>query len=206
MPIISREDGRLVAVAGSSRMGKTAWTLQQVKGHQRVIVWDIKGEYVAAGFEKINSVRALLEKLKGHKTAGRLAYKGNVGEFNEFCWAAFRWGMFWPCTIIVDETSDVTQQGKAPEQWGEIIRKGMGYGIHTYGLTQSPAESDKTIWRNATCKHVHYLAEPADRAAVADRLDCTPEEIGALRPLEYLEKDTQEGDGIAQLKRGRVVF
>jgi hypothetical protein len=201
-----RETGAINAVSGSSQCGKSTWVLQEIEDHQRVLVWDTsKPQYAAHGFQRITSLQELYKILRDNpKGKGRYAYQGRMEDFDAWCWAALAWVKLFPATLVVEESSDVTHQGKAPDGYGEIIRKLMGLGGHLFDITQSPAESTKTIWRNATRKHTHYLSEPADRESVAARLDCNADEIKALAPYEFLERDTMQGGPHAELVKGKT--
>lgn len=202
--IEQREDGVLIAVAGSSRWGKTAWVLQQLRGAQRIIVRDPRMEYVAPlNARRVDSVQELAALLReAGQYEGRFCYTGPDSGFDALCRLAYAWGMLWPMVFVCEENSDVTNSGKAPAGWGELMRKGLYYGNVIYSITQRPAESDKTVWGNATLKHIHGFTRPEDREYIARQMGCDVGVIEALQPLDYLEQRI----GSADLTKGRVVF
>lgn len=202
-----RDDGVLTAVAGASRMGKTGWTKQQIKTAPRLLIWDIRGEYINPddhgwpGCERIDSIPALAKRLRETKTGkARIAYWGDVADFNAWAGLAYLWGQYWPAVIVGEEISDVTNPGKAPPGWGQMIRKGLYYGNHIYAITQRPAECDKTVWGNATRIHSHGFVLPRDIEFMAGTLGVPVERVEALGPLEYLERIAGE----KQVRAGKL--
>jgi len=198
-----RTDGSLVVVCGSSRSGKTAWTMQQIKKASRVLVWDLKHDPrdYRDGFQVIDNemlhARALKDAGKG---PGRYRFQAvRPGQFDFWCRCALAWGKIAPCVIVAEELADVTSPGKAPGGWGRLVRTGRGFGIDTYAITQRPAESDKSSFGNASLFHCGMLARRRDRQYMADEMDCDRALLDALRPLDWVERVPGGG-----LKTGRV--
>lgn len=196
-----RREGRLYAVTGASRSGKSLWTAQQVAGERRLLVWDLLGEWSARyRCQRIGSIRELAGALGG--SSSRLAFHqtaGMVGAFPAFCRLAWIWVRLAQGALVIEETASVTQPGKAPEEWGDIVRMGLRYGVNIYALTQRPAESDKTAFGNASVIHAGRAVTPRDRATMAEYLDVPKDRVAALKPLEYIER---HADGM--LNFGRV--
>lgn len=185
----TREDGVMVAVAGVSRSGKSWRVKKTVAGAPRALVWDIRGEYHDEGFTIIKTIPELAAALGDHaRTKGRFAYWGEIADFSDFCRLAYLWAQLWPSVIVADEIADVTNPGKAPDQWGRLIRKGLYYGAHIYSITQRPQECDKSVWGNATYLQCFRMLSPKDRAYMADRLSVNPAEIESLEPYHYIER------------------
>lgn len=197
-----RREGQLFAVTGSTRSGKTLWTAQQIARARRVLVWDLLGEWSSRyRCERVTSLAALGARIAANNMPGRVAYwrPGMVDDFDTFCRLAWVWCRQAPGVLVVEELSSVTQPGKAPLPWGDIVRMGLRYGLTIYAITQRPAESDKTTFGNATCIHAGRAAFPNDRAMLAKYLNCPVAEIAALQPLQFIEY-WQTGQHI----RGRV--
>jgi hypothetical protein len=190
--IVKRPDGRLVAVAGASRSGKTHWTAEQVKACRRLLVWDYKGEWhLRYRCRRVRSFGELRELVKSTAPPARLAFHVefmDADAFNLFCRYAWLWVRQAEGTLIVEETASVTSPGKAPRPWGEILRMGLGYGANVFALTQRPAESDKTALGNASIVHCHRMGTTDDRAYMAKLLDVPIAQVQALKPREWIER------------------
>ena len=106
------------------------------------------------------------------------------------------WG--W-ATVVVEELADVTSSSKAPQGWGDVLRKGRAIGLKIYGLTQRPAESDKTIIGNASLFHAGRQSRSADRKYMAAELNLSAEDL-LLDDGEYIEFSPAK----MTYKRGKV--
>ena len=191
-----RPDGEAILVCGSRGSGKSGWTRQRCEGAQRLLIWDSVGEWSRDRI--VTPVRTLTELhrliVADLATPGpfRYGYTGpvNAKTFHTFCKLAFVWmkaaagGV-----LVIEELADVTSPGKAPEGWGEIIRKGRHYSGSIYGLTQRPAESDKTLAGNADVIHTGRLSFPTDRKTLAEYLDIPVDQVTALPSLHWIERD-----------------
>lgn len=189
MTLQHRREGKLHAVTGASRSGKSLWTAQQVAGARRLLVWDLLGEWSTRyRCERVATLQDLAAAM--HGPAARLAYHrpGMVGDFATFCRLAWVWVRLAPGALVIEETATVTSPGKAPAEWGDILRMGLRYGVDIYALTQRPAESDKTAFGNASVIHAGRAVTPGDRAMIAQYLDVSIDQVKALKPLEFLER------------------
>lgn len=192
-------EARIIVVCGSSGSGKSAWVKQQLAGAARVCAWDPDGEYAELrGFTAITRARDL-PRVLARSRAGRFAFVAPLAAFDHWALCVFGWGN---CVAIAEETADVTSPGKAPPGFGQLIRKGRRRGITLYAITQRPSESDKTALGNATRLHVCQMVRAKDRAYMAAELDCPPENLAALKPLEFIERDMRTGE----ILRGIVKF
>jgi len=201
-----RPDGEAILVCGSRGSGKSGWTRQQCESVTRLLVWDSVGEWSRDGL--VTPISSLPELRTWIVQAGtgpcRYGYTGRVSteNFETFCRLSIVWLKAAPGVLVVEELADVTSPGKAPDGWGEIIRKGRHYGGRIYGLTQRPAESDKTIAGNADVIHCGRLSFPTDRKTLAEYLDVDVKMITALPSLHYLERDMRD----RTLRRGVLSF
>lgn len=201
-------DGRRIYVTGASGSGKTTWTKQATADAARLLVWDVEGQWhdVAQPVEEgAELVRLLLDP----DGPPRLAFvPRSLSSFDWWARVAFSAGRLpgrAPLAVVAEETADVTHPGKAPDGWGVLIRRGRKWGIDVYGLTQRPAESDKTLLGNASLVWVGHLPSSADRRYVANRIGLDPTALD-LAPLEFITwypggPTPEEG-----IPRGRVTF
>lgn len=194
-------DGTAVLVCGSRGSGKSGWTRQQCEGAERLLVWDSVGEWsrdrLVTPVRSLQQLHQLITADLASPGAFRYGYTGpvNAKTFNTFCKLAFVWMKAAPGgVLVVEELADVSSPGKAPQGWGEIVRKGRHYSGRIYGLTQRPAESDKTLAGNADVIHCGRLSFPTDRKTLAEYLDVDVEQITALPSLHYIERDMRSRD------------
>lgn len=201
-PVERRADGELTAVIGASRTGKTSYTLTRTAGVQPLLVWDPDGQWTAMRQAREVTRAELIHLTRTLGPAGRLCYVAPpiAAEFDFFCRIAWSWARLAPSTIVVEELADVTNPGKAPAGWGVLIRRGLKYGTNIIATTQSPAESDKTVIRNALRVACFLLEQDTDQLYVARRIGVPLEQVAGLKRLEYLERIR----GVDQVRHGRV--
>ncbi|MEW8411361.1 MAG: hypothetical protein AB2696_21215 [Candidatus Thiodiazotropha sp.] len=196
---MSNKQANIIVVCGGSGSGKSAWVKRQIAKDRRVLIWDVNDEYEGI---KVSSRRELIAAVKGNKTKTfRVRYVPPVvspEEFSFWCEVAFIAGNL---TAIAEETADVTSPGKAPPGWGQVVRRGRHQRLTVYGITQRPAESDKTIIGNATLIHCCMMKREQDRAYMAREMGVPFEEVDQLRQLEWLEVSDS-----GQKNRGKLTF
>ncbi|MDZ7593211.1 MAG: hypothetical protein U0932_01040 [Thiobacillus sp.] len=195
---LQTNDGRLYVIAGASRSGKTAWTVRAIKGARRVIVWDVEAQWCELpGFRKI-STRAELFAAIQKPGPGKLAYVagGDIGpEFDFWAGCVKYWGQYCgPCVAVAEELADVTSQGKAPGNWGILLRRGMKRGISIYAISQRWAEADKTAMGNASEFVIFRMSSGDDVAYMARKTRIQVGELEGLKPLEFVRMDAATGE------------
>ena len=190
MRLVKRLDGVLVYVAGASRSGKTVHVKTRVAAASRLLVWDLRGDYLSlAGIERVETIPRLVEALADCVDApGRFVFWGDLGDFEYFCRAAYAWNIGWPAYIVVEELADVTHPGRAPDAWRRLCSKGLAYGAHIYATSQRPQETDKSSLGNATCIHCHRPAHPRDAEYLAGLFPLDPDKLSDLRTFEWVER------------------
>jgi hypothetical protein len=212
-------DGEAYFVVGSRGSGKSTWTMQRTRGARRLLVWDPLGQWSAAGLvTPARSIRELSElvvaNIRNGGAAFRVGYVGPIAVadakgrmhslFLPFCRIAWAWlraragGV-----LVVEELADVTQPGKAPAAWGDIVRKSRhSHRSQLFALTQRPAESDKTIAGNCDVIHCGRLSLPRDRKTLAEYLDVPVGQVASLVGTQFIERDNRTG----AVRRGAVRF
>lgn len=199
-------DGKLTVVTGRTRSGKTLSTRLALKKERRLLVFDPKGKWAELDHcTPILSRRELLKIARGG-LSGRFAYisqdRGDFGYWAEACywWARVLDTRHARSVVVAEELSAFTTPGKAPQGWHLLLTQGLEFAADIWALVQRPAESDKTCIGNATRLRAFAMTRAADCAYIARELDCEANEIAALKPLSYIERDMITGG----LTRGRV--
>ena len=200
-------DGIITAIVGSAGSGKTGWLKQQIAPAPRLLVWDIEGQYTERT-TAVHTRKALLKAIQ--KGQARISYQpSTLADFDYWAKCAFMFVRLGAeigqkTVIVAEELADVTSPAKAPDGWGMLIRRCRKYGGDVYGITQRPAESDKTLFGNCMVLHVCGLQRANDRKYVALELDMSVSDIAALsrERLEYIHKDMRSG----RVEFGRLTF
>lgn len=183
--------------------------MRELAGAERLLVWDSVGEWTrkcrlleVRSLELLHSI--ILAYIRNPEPF-RVGYTGPVSQrhFATFCQLAWVWMRAAPGgDLVIEELADVTQPGKAPPAWGEIVRKHRHERGRVYALTQRPAESDKTILGNCTVLHVGRLNMARDREYAAACLDVPLEDVTRLTDLEFIERNMRT----RALTHGKVTF
>lgn len=173
-------------------MGKTHALLRRLAGFDRVIVWDMKGEYSRdLGFERVPGA-GLYDRLRAGP--GRISVTSHdPRHFQNFCTLAHWWGA---CAVVAEELADVTRPGKAPLEWGIVLRRGRDRALSVFAVSQRPTECDTTIFGLRTYTAAFYLPRANDRAYMARELDTDRRRLDALKPHQFLERN---GNAAARL-------
>lgn len=79
---------------------------------------------------------------------------------------------------------------------------GRHKGMAIIGASQRPASIDKDFWGNASTVRTGRLNFKADIETLANILHVPKQDITALMPLEFIERDMNSG----LIKRGKVVI
>jgi len=187
----SRADGELVLITGGSGSGKTLHALQRYGRARRLLIWDSHLQWCGHGAESIASLATLAARCAACDR-WQLAYTGPAtrAAFPVFCRVALCAMKLEPCTVVVEELANVTHAGKAPDAWGELIRWTRKLGGRLVGITQRPAESDKTLLAAAHRVVCHAMGRADDSAYMARELRLPVARVDALdrNELEYLER------------------
>ena len=197
-------DGRIIAVSGMSRSGKTSYCVRELRAFDRLALWDADDElWSRCNAVRVTSAAEFVQKLRNVGSGAlRISYvprnldrKGLGKAFSLWARAAFAWGVdFGPCAVLADELADVSNAGKAPDGWGQLIRRGMKHGLHVYAVSQRWQEADKTTLGNCA-KLIAFRANNAlESQYLAQRFrGVTSQELEDLPMLQYVELDRWTG-------------
>jgi len=197
-----KTQGKVWVVSGSSRNGKSVCVQSEILDFDFILVWDVDGEYTKnewpeGGLQTVRTLGALYNLIttKGDKPL-RVAFQPeSLDVFDDFCELAINWGSdiqemrVGELAVVVEETADISNPGKATGNFRILIGRGMKRGITLFCVTQRPSESEKTSLGNAKYIVTYYMTRDNDRNYMAKEIGCKPEEIGELAQYYYLKKD-----------------
>lgn len=102
------------------------------------------------------------------------------------------------CLCVIDELHLVTEAGRSPPGWRELIETGRKFGISVIAASIRPAAIDKSFWTNCTAVRTGRLNYADDQKTLANCLGVRPEEIAALAGHQFIARDLLTG----QVTRG----
>lgn len=130
-----------------------------------------------------------------------------IRQFDRFCAAALsvaraRGGV----TVLADELHLVSQPGRAPRYWRELIETGRALGVSVLCASIRPAAIDKSLWANATHVRCGRLNNEDDCKTIANTLSVPWRDLAALKSgagrVEFIERDLLSG----VTSRGNLTF
>lgn len=171
----------------------------------RIVMWDQAGDYpglhcdTRRGF--IKALRAGIESGKGF----RVAFSGEASIENYEWWIEVVWSILdgnHDTHIIAEELSGVcSSAGKASPNAAILLNQCRKYGGIFHGVSQKPQEVAKTYYDQAAYKWIGQQKGLAMRKKMAAEIGITPEEIGALEPLQfYIDDGTANPPRLETLK------
>lgn len=212
----SHNNADLTAIIGATGSGKSTRIKRMLDAERprRLLVWDWKGEYPIPHTSDPAELAAIVGGA-GKRGAFVIAYRPTGKErpdwvarqFDIFCRVALAAGN---CRVVVEELSNVTTAGWAPQPWRNVCTEGRHEALRVIGTSQRPALMDKTLLSNATAIYCGRLNFGADKKALADAMDVPVAEIRALGKFQWLAKDCESGEvcrddlgAIPQVKKRR---
>jgi DNA helicase HerA-like ATPase len=199
--VSAANNAHIVAVLGASGSGKSAYLKRTIaKGSPRLLIFDPMAEYDG---EIVSDLAGLVAGLKAKRF--RLVFrpksddKLRAVQFDFLCRAALAAGNL---TLVVEELRFVTTPSRAPMGWAKVCLTGRHKGLKVYGASQRPASIDKDFLGNCTIIRAGRLAYPEDIRAVSKATGTPPDQLAALRPLDWIEKNMTNG----KITRGTLTF
>ena len=197
------------AVFGGSGTGKSYYVKTRVKQWARALIWDPDDEYGdIPNIRTCTKASQVIELMSASDARIRFVPQAMDSKTLEKCFefmslAAFIWTQ---CLYVGEELADVTTPSKAANGWGTVLRRGRKRGVKVMGVSQRPAESDKTIFTQAKTIRCGRLDGEGDIARIAANMRVPKEMISQLGELQYLELDRPTGVLKAGYKNKSVVI
>lgn len=185
-------------IAGATGSGKTSAALHQTANDNALLIWDLGGEVWPTVADRVTSWLELERRLAASLDGGRCRISfapdrlNKRTDFTRFAETALQWAWLREVTIVGEELADVSQPGKAPDGWGELVRRGRVRGVDLIAIMQRVQETDKTVIGQAARVICFRLATPDDRAYMARKMGLTTaqaERLAALKKFEYVRRD-----------------
>lgn len=195
----------VTAILGGIGSGKSAYIKQRLRVDKpkRLLIFDPQSEYQE--FAPITGLREIFDAMRA--PSWRLAYFPTAApdrmraEFDLLARLAYAAGR---CTFIADELHLVTspRPDKVPAGWAALVLRARHRRVVIIGASQRPAHLDKNFLGNATRIRTGRLGYGPDGETVAKAMLIRADEVAALRPLEWIERDVNTG----AVTRGRLTF
>ncbi len=195
----------IIAAMGASGSGKSLFVKGDLRRLRppRLLIWsplEDTDQYAKHG-RLVDSMTDLRETVRAPRFS--LVYQPGgqfsswPDQFDALCQIAFTLGNV---VLVVEELGDVTKPHQAPEWWSRVTRQGRHRGMRVYGTSQRPAAVDKNFFSNASMVRSGRLNHRADVQTLAAVLRVKDDEVGALKPLEFIQRDMLTG----VVSRGKV--
>lgn len=197
--------GEIICISGGSQNGKTTYAFAELQRRERegidkFVAWDVDAEYSdLRGWRSIKGLSQLISFIKNNGiNPVKIAYHPvSNDDFDSFCLIVRAWGKDISdiscgrdgLVVVCEETADVTTPSKAPNGYGQLIRRCKKRGIFLYCLTQRPAESSKTPYGNANFLVTFHLPLISDRKSVCEYFGTSSEKLDEIKRYHYLKKD-----------------
>ena len=180
-------------VIASSGGGKSTWLKTQcpdLAKAKRVLLFDPDDEYDADRYRDPVAYFQAVTKAGSGPIRAALSVDPTVEAFE--WWAGLVRGVASctrPTVALAEEIANVTTIAKAPPNWGWLARTGRKYGLSVIGVTQRPAECDKTIFSQAGVKWIGAMDNEADQKKCASIARAPLELVKQLRMPEAAAED-----------------
>lgn len=116
-------------------------------------------------------------------------------QFDRFCTAALALARASGDVLsVIDELHLVTQAGRAPAGWRELIETGRKFGATVIAASIRPAAIDKSFWTNCTHVRAHRVNFADDQKTLANCVGVDQSEIAALTGHAYIARNLLTGE------------
>jgi hypothetical protein len=165
------------------------------------LIYDPGHEYFAHGFtDEVQFYNAI-----NAGAAGPLVLRPPFDQdarcrwFGRFCRAALAIARSrGRCNVVVDELQLVTEPGRAPAEWGELVLTGRKFGVQVMAASIRPALIDKNFWTVATHVRTGRLNFSDDQQTMARSLNVPIADVQALSGFQFISRNMLTGE----IKRG----
>ncbi|MCA1778952.1 MAG: type IV secretory system conjugative DNA transfer family protein [Xanthomonadaceae bacterium] len=199
----TRPDGSIIVYIGITRSGKSTPVKEVCNKNSRVLAYDPKGEYAQLGFVECETREQLWQALKNTTGPGKIAFVANSRkDFQFWCDCAYNWNRQKQAVLVAEELANVTNAGKAEDNWGRLINQSMAFGPLILATVQRGQEVDKGLMNNASALHIAQHQTDDDAGYIAGKIGVGMEMI----PREQLRFIVWRGGKGVLIRNGQVTF
>ncbi len=171
----------------------------------RCLLWDVSHDhekgttYYSSKNDYINALKRALKSGRGF----RLGWDGDSSSETFEWWASVVWAVLdgtRATYVVIEELARVVETvGRAAPNLRKLYNEGRKYGARIHAVTQRPQEIPKTVYDQCECFWVGMQKGPNIKR-FAELLDTSPDQVRALKPLEFYHLDESSGEA-AKLKK-----
>lgn len=177
----------VIVVTGQRGKGKTTFIKNNIENFDRVIIFDLLGEF--RYYETALNLQDffLLLSKKRKEDFFFINYynpKNSEGDFNVICKAINKLN---DILFVVDELDYFCSANYIPNAFSEIIKRGRHQNLNVIIATRRPHEIPRLVTSQLTEFITFRHIEPRDLTYIKDAIGIEPENIQTLKDFEYLK-------------------
>lgn len=186
----------VIVITGQRGTGKTTYIKNCLRGMDRIIIFDLLGEFDPNVF----TMRRFFEQLSQDRKNPFfvLSYfnpRNSEDDFELICKAVNRMSNI---ILVIDELDYFCSPTSCPDVFAEIIKRGRHQEIGVICATRRPHEIPRLVTSQVTELVTFRHVEPRDLAYLKDIGNFEPEEVQKLPDFSYLKWNQGE------VERGEV--
>jgi len=193
----------VILITGQRGMGKTTYIKDQAGLYDRVILFDLLGEFTY--YDTSNNLRDFFKALSKVKDENFFVLnyynpKNSEEDFHVVCEAVNR---LHGLMFIVDEIDYFCSTHSIPKQFDEIVKRGRHQNLNLIVATRRPHEIPPIIRSQVTNLITFRHIEPRDLQYLREIIDLPEEEISQLPKYHYVRWNVDQGITKGSVKKKR---
>lgn len=183
----------IILITGQRGQGKTTYLKDQIGIFDRVIIFDLLGEFVS--YDTAYNMRDFFKALTKAKEENFFVLnyfnpKTSEDDFQVICEAINR---LQNIMFVVDEIDYFCSSHSVPRQFDEIVKRGRHQGLNLIVATRRPHEIPPIIRSQVTALITFRHIEPNDLDYLGSIINLPGEEISILEKFHYVKWTVDEG-------------
>lgn len=183
----------VILITGQRGQGKTTYIKNQISIYDRVIIFDLLGEftYFDTGYN-LKEFFLMLSEVKDENffTINFYNPKNSEEDFHVVCEAINRLKNI---MFVVDEIDYFCSTHSIPKQFDEIVKRGRHQGLNLIVATRRPHEIPPIIRSQVSSLVTFRHIEPRDLEYLTSIIDLPMEEISNLKKFHYVNWTVDKG-------------